>query len=446
MSDAPTTRFARNGDVHLAYQVVGDGPVDLLFVDDWIHHVELVWEISEYAQFLRRLSSFARLIHFDRRGTGLSDPMPPGALPDLETQVADAIAILDAAGSERPTVFGLQVGSLLAMLLAATRPERCRQLVLYAPSALSVDAPDNPIRAALGPIDVIVETMVREMANGGEGMVPGLAPSRANDSRFIAQVGRMTRSAIRPGTIGHYFRQSLLTDLRDVLPTIHVPTLVLHRTADPVIPIELGRQVASLIPGAELRELGGGDHFAFTSDSDAVCDEIEEFVTGTRTGAQPDRVLATLLFTDIVHSTQTAARIGDRQWQALLDNHRLVVRRDIDRFKGRELATTGDGFLAAFDGPGRAVRCGQSIVREATDLGLAVRAGVHAGEFDLRGTDASGLSVHIAARVADLAGPGEVLASSTVKDLLAGSGIEFEPRGEHELKGVPDVWRLFAAT
>ena len=446
MPDAPTTRFARNGDVHLAYQVVGDGPVDLLFVDDWIHHVELVWEISEYAQFLRRLSSFARLIHFDRRGTGLSDPMPPGSLPDLETQVADAIAILDAAGSEGPTVFGLQVGSLLAMLLAATRPERCRQLVLYAPSAMSVDAPDNPIRSALGPVDVIVETMVREMANGGEGMVPGLAPSLANDSRFIAQVGRMTRSAIRPGTIGHYFRQSLLTDLRDVLPTIHVPTLVLHRTADPVIPIELGRQVASLIPGAELRELEGGDHFAFTGDSDAVCDEIEEFVTGTRTGAQPDRVLATLLFTDIVHSTQTAARLGDRQWQALLDNHRLVVRRDIERFKGRELATTGDGFLAAFDGPGRAVRCGQSIVRDATDLGLAVRAGVHAGEFDLRGTDASGLSVHIAARVADLAGPGEVLASSTVKDLLAGSGIEFEPRGEHELRGVPDVWRLFAAT
>jgi pimeloyl-ACP methyl ester carboxylesterase len=445
MADPPATRFARNGDVHLAYQVVGDGPIDLLFVDDWVHHVELVWEVAEYARFLRRLSGFARLIHFDRRGTGLSDPVPPDQLPDLETQVADVIAILDAAGSQRPAVFAVQVGSLIAMLLAATHPERCRQLILYAPSAISMDAPDFPMADALGSVDVIVDTMVREMANGGEGMIPGLAPSRADDPRFIASIARMTRSAVRPGTIGHFFRQSLLTDLRDVLPTIAVPTLVLHRTADPVIPVALGRQVASLIPGATMHELEGADHFAFTGDSDAIVDEVEEFVTGTRTGGEPDRVLATLLFTDIVDSTRTAAKLGDRRWHDLLDEHRVLVRRDIERFRGRELATTGDGFLASFDGPARAVRCGQSIVRAATELGLAVRAGVHAGEFDLRGDDASGLSVHIAARVADLAGAGEVLASSTVKDLLAGSGIEFESRGEHELRGLPDTWRLFAA-
>jgi class 3 adenylate cyclase len=230
-----------------------------------------------------------------------------------------------------------------------------------------------------------------------------------------------------------------------VLPTISVPTLVLHRTADPVIPIMLGRQVASLIPGASLHELDGGDHFPFTGDSDAIVAEVEEFVTGTRTGSEPDRVLATLLFTDIVDSTRTAAELGDQRWHALLDEHRLLVRRDIERFRGRELATTGDGFLASFDGPGRAIRCAQSIVRAAAGAGIGVRAGVHAGEFDLRENDASGLTVHIASRVASLAGAGEVLTSSTVKDLLAGSGIEFESRGEHELKGVPDTWRLFAA-
>jgi pimeloyl-ACP methyl ester carboxylesterase len=446
MPDAPATRFARNGDVHLAYQVVGDGPVDLLFVDDWVHHVEVVWEVPEYARFLRRLASFSRLIHFDRRGTGLSDPVPADQLPDLETQVADVIAILDAAGSERPAVFGVQVGSLIAMLLAATHPERCRQLVLYAPSAMAADAPDNPMREMFPSIDVVVDTMARDMAEGGEAMIPGLAPSRADDARFIAQLARLSRSAVRPGTIAHFFRQSLQTDLRDVLPAIAVPTLVLHRTEDPVFPVELGRQVASLIPGATLHELDGGDHLLFTGDSDAILDEIEEFVTGSRTGAEPDRVLATLLFTDIVDSTRTAAELGDRRWHDLLDEHRVLVRRDFERFRGRELATTGDGFLASFDGPARAVRCGQSIVRAATELGLAVRAGVHAGEFDLRGNDASGLTVHIASRVADLAGAGEVLTSSTVKDLLAGSGIDFEPRGEHELKGVPDTWRLFAAS
>jgi class 3 adenylate cyclase/pimeloyl-ACP methyl ester carboxylesterase len=446
MADVPATRFARNGDVHLAYQVIGDGPIDLLFVDDWVHHVELIWEVAEYARFLRRLSGFARFIHFDRRGTGLSDPVPPDALPDLETQVADVMAILDAAGSKRPAVFAVQVGSLIAMLLAATHPERCRQLVLYAPSAISMDAPDFPHDNALGTVDVIVDTMVREMENGAEGMIPGLAPSRATDTRFISSVARMTRSAVRPGTMGHFFRQSLLTDLRDILPTIAVPTLVLHRKGDSVIPVALGRQVASLIPGASLHELDGDDHFPFTGDSDAIIDEVEEAVTGTRTGAEPDRVLATLLFTDIVDSTRTAADLGDRRWHALLDEHRILVRRDIERFRGRELATTGDGFLATFDGPARAVRCAQAIVRAATDIGLGVRAGVHAGEFDLRENDASGLTVHIASRVAGLAGAGEVFASSTVKDLLAGSGIDFEARGEHELKGVPDTWRLFAAT
>ena len=446
MVSPPVTRFARNGDVHLAYQVVGDGPIDLLFVDDWVHHVEIVWEVPEFAHFLRRLASFARLIHFDRRGTGLSDPVPTASLPDLETQVGDALAVLDAAGSEQPAVLGIQVGGLIAMLLAATHPERCSQLVLYAASAASMGTPDNPMNATFGDVEVIVETMAKEMASGGEGMIPGLAPSRAGDERFIAQLARLSRSAVRPGTIGHFFRQSLLTDLRHVLPTIAVPTLVIHRTDDPVVPIDLAREVAALIPNASMRELPGGDHLVFAGDSDAVADEIEEFLTGTRSGSEPDRVLATLLFTDIVDSTRIAAELGDRRWHDLLDEHRASVRQDIDRYRGRELATTGDGFLAAFDGPARAVRCAHAIRDAAIGLGLSIRAGIHAGEIDLRGTDASGLSVHIAARVAALAGPGEVLTSSTVKDLLVGSGVEFQPRGEHELRGVPGTWWLFAAT
>lgn len=445
MAEVPVTRFARNGDVHLAYQVVGGSPIDLLFVDDWVHHVEQVWEVPEFARFLRRLSSFARLIHFDRRGTGLSDPVPMDDLPDLETQVEDAMAVLDAAGSERPVVLGIQVGSLIAMLLAATHPDRCRSLVLYAPAAMALDAPDHPMGLSAAEVEEIIQSLIRNVTSGGDPGLEVLAPSHAGDERFGWQLARLQRSSVRPGSVGHFFRQSLLTDLRHVLPVIQTSTLVLHRTGDRVVPVELAREVASLIPRATLRELPGTDHLAFAGDSDLVVDEIEEFLTGTRTGAEPDRVLATLVFTDIVDSTRHTAKLGDRRWHDLLDEHRARVRRDLARFKGAELATTGDGFLAAFDGPARAVRCALSVVAGAEALGLQVRAGVHAGEVDLRGTDASGLTVHIAARVAALAAAGEVLVSSTVKDLLVGSGIEFESSGEHHLKGVPDVWRLFAA-
>jgi class 3 adenylate cyclase len=255
----------------------------------------------------------------------------------------------------------------------------------------------------------------------------------------------MNRAAVRPGTVGHFFRQSLFTDLRHVLPIIQAPTLVLHRTGDQVVPVGLGREVAQLIPGATLRELPGTDHLAFAGDSDALVDEIEEFLTGTRTGAEPERVLAALLFTDIVDSTRIAAELGDRRWRDVLDDHRALVRRELVRFRGQELGTTGDGFLASFDGPARAVRCAISIVGDSASRGVRVRAGIHAGEVDMRGADVRGLTVHIAARVAALAAANEVLVSSTVRDLLVGSGIEFDSRGEHELKGVPDIWRVFAA-
>ena len=438
MREAPETRFARNGDVHLAYQIMGSGPIDLLLVDSWVHHVEMVWEIPEWARVLRRLSSFARLIHFDRRGTGLSDPVPLDALPDIETQVEDAIVVLDAAKSERPAVFGVQDGTLIAMLLAAMHPDRCGSLVMYSATVGGHSwSPES--------IDQMVQTITDDLAmHGGGGGVPILAPSRVGDDRFVAQFARLQRSSVRPGAVGHYFRQSMVSSAREVVPLIQAPTLLLHRADDQIVPLELAREVAGLIPDAKLVELPGADHLVYVGDTDSLVDEIEEFLTGARSGADPDRVLATLLFTDIVGSTRMAASLGDRRWRDLLDQHHDLVRREFGRFKGRELATTGDGFLAVFDGPARAVRCAHSIIAAVAPLDLEIRAGVHTGEVYLRESDVGGLAVHIAARVAALAGPSEVLASGAVKDLLAGSGIELEGRGEHELKGVPESWQLFA--
>jgi class 3 adenylate cyclase len=444
MTEAPQTRFVRNGDVHLAYQIVGTGPIDLLLIDTWVHHVDLVWDIPDFARLLRRLSSFARLIQFDRRGTGLSDPVPVDALPDLETQVEDVIAVLDAAESERPAVLGVSDGNLVAMLLAATHPDRCRALALYAPAAMQSAAPDHPIGYTLEFVEETVQLMTDGLLQGGGGL-EWLAPSRVGDERFAAQLSRLQRSALRPGAIGHYDRQSMLSDIRPILPTIQAPALVIHRTGDRIMPVALGREVADLIPGARFVELPGTDALPFSGDTDRLVEEVEEFLTGAHTGAEFERILATLVFTDIVDSTSVAAQVGDRAWRDLLDQHNELVRREFGRFRGREVTTTGDGFLATFDGPGKAVRCALSITEAATTLGLQVRAGVHTGEVDVRELDVGGLAVHIAARVAALAAAGEVLVSSTVKDLLVGSGIEFESCGEHALKGVPETWRLFAA-
>lgn len=444
MPEVPTTRFARSGDVHLAYQVVGRGPIDLLFLDTWVHHVEMVWDIPEFAHLLRRLSSFSRLIHFDRRGTGLSDPVATDALPDLETQVADVLAVLDAAESERPAVFSVADGSLISMLLAATHPDRCSSLVLFVPAAMQVRTPDHPLGLTPEFIEEAGKIMTAGLLEGGGGL-EWLAPSRAGDERFAAQVGRQQRSSVRPGAIAHYYRQSFLSDVRHVLPIIRVPSLVLHRTDNLVAPIELAREVAALIPGAGMVELPGTDVLAFSGDIDRLADEIEEFLTGTRPAPEPDRVLATVMFADIVGSTQHLARMGDRQWKDLLTSHYELVRRELGHARGRLVAISGDGVMATFDGPGRAVRCAVAIAHAARALGLEVRTGLHAGEIELFGDDVAGMAVHIAARISALAEPGETLVSSTVKDLLVGSGIEFESRGEHHLKGVPEPWRLFAA-
>ena len=438
MTEQPRTRFARNGDVHLAYQTVGTGSLDILLIDTWVHHVEAVWDFPDFARFLRRLSSFGRLIHFDRRGTGLSDPVSLDKLPDFQTQMEDVVAVLDAAGSQSTAIIGTADGTLVAMLLAAAHPERCRSLVLFAPTAKHEQAAG----LAMERIEEALQEITDAVEDSG---VYILAPSRAEDERFDRQLLRFQRNSVRQGAMAHYFRQSMLADIRDVPPKITTPTLVLNRTGNRIVSMELSKEVASMIPDAKLIELPGEDHLVFSQDVDRITDEIEEFLTGVRTGSDPDRVLTTLLFTDIVDSTTRAAEMGDRRWRDLLDQHHDLVRAELDRFGGREITTTGDGFFARFDSPAQAVRCALSATDGITSLGVQIRAGVHTGEVEVRGADLGGLSVHIGARVAAAAQPGEVLVSSTVKDLLAGSGVPFEDRGEYELKGVPGAWHLWAA-
>jgi class 3 adenylate cyclase len=441
MSTLPETRFARNGDVHIAYQAVGSGPLDLLLVDTWVHHVEAVWDFPDLARFLRRLSSFGRLIHFDRRGTGLSDPVPLDELPDPATQVEDAVAVLDAAGSAKAAVLGLNDGTLVAMLLAAAHPKRCRSLVLFAPTAKHQQAAGM----AMEDIDAAIAEIV-EHASSGESGVYVLAPSRLDDERFSQQLSRLQRHSVRPGAIGHYYRQSMEADVRDVLPTITVPTMVLNRSGNRIVAADLSREVASLIPDAKNVELPGSDHLAYSEDVDAVLEEIEEFLTGTRARTDPERVIATVLFTDIVDSTRHAAEMGDRRWRDLLNQHNQLIRNELERYGGREVATAGDGFLATFDSPRRAIECARAAGEAVRSIDLEIRAGVHTGEIELSEGDVHGMAVHIGARIAARAKSGEVLASSTVRDLLAGSTFAFEDRGEHELKGVPGAWRLFAIT
>lgn len=437
----PETHFARNGDVHLAYQIAGSGPVDLLYVDAWVHHVEAVWDVPDFARLLRRLSSFSRLIHFDRRGTGLSDPVPLDRLPDVETQVADALTVLEAAGSTEAVVVGANEGTLVAMLLAARHPDRCRSLVLFAATAKHQRAGGRPIED----MEAFIE-LVRTNQVSGDSGVEVLAPSRASDERFDRDLAGLQRLAVRPGAIGHYVRQSLLSDVAGELPAIRTPTLVLNRTGNRIVSTELSREVASMIPNARYVELPGTDHLMYSEDIDGVVDEIQEFVTGARSGTDPDRTLATLLFTDIVDSTGRAAALGDRRWRDVLDRHNVLLHKEVERFGGRTVATTGDGIFAAFDGPRNAVRCALEATEAVGPLGIRIRAGVHTGEVEVRGEDLGGLTVHIGARIAALASPGQVLVSSTVRELLAGSELRFDDRGEHRLKGVPGTWRVFAAS
>jgi class 3 adenylate cyclase/esterase/lipase len=433
------TRYAKSGDVHIAYSVTGDGPRDLLYVPTWLSHVEHLWDHTKVGGFFGRLASIARLILFDRRGAGLSDAAP---VPTLEEQMDDVKAVMDAAGSERADVFALMEGGAMAMLFAATHPDRVSGLALYASWARTLRSDDIPWANTLEQRKVMLDSFITKW--GEASRIENLAPSMAGDTDFAEWYGKLERLAGGPGTALKAMEAMSATDVRDVLPSIRVPTLVMHRKDDPFIDPRHSEYIASRIPNAKLVMLPGNENFIGAGDTDAIIDEAEEFLTGTRHARPPDRVLATVMFTDIVDSTKQAAEMGDRSWRDLLERHDDLVRRHLGRYQGREVKTTGDGFLATFDGPARAIRCASDISEAVKALGIEIRAGLHTGECEVRGNDVAGMAVHIGARVGAAAEAGEVLVSSTVKDLVVGSGIEFAERGTQELKGVPGEWRLFA--
>ena len=436
----PETRYAKSGDVNIAYQVVGEGPLDLVYVPGWVSNIEAMWEEPSHARLLGRLAAFSRLILFDKRGTGLSDPVPLDRLPTLEERMDDVRAVMDAAGSDRAAIFGSSEGGLMSVLFAATSPERIEALITLAIYATRLWSPEYPW--APKPEDRAAEIEEIERTWGGEMDISSLAPSA--DEAFKRRAVAYLRRSASPGAAVALLRMNSLIDVREVLPTISVPTLVLQRVEDRDVNVEEGRWIARQIPGAKYVELPGDEHLIWAGDVDAVVDEVEEFLTGRRPVHEPDRILATVLFTDIVGSTERAASLGDRRWRELVGEHDSLVRRQLERFQGREVDTAGDGFLATFDGPARAIRCADSVRTAVRGLGLEIRAGLHTGECEIAGDSVRGIAVHTGARVAALAGGGEVLVSSTVKDLVAGSGIEFEDRGTRELKGVPGEWRLYA--
>jgi len=437
----PETRYAKSGGVNIAFQTVGDGPVDLVYVPGWVSHVELAWELPDLAHAFERLSSFTRLILFDKRGTGMSDPVRDQDLPTLEQRMDDVRAVMDAVGSERATMFGVSEGGNMSILFTATYPHRVDALCTFGCFAKRVWSEDYPWAPTPEQRQATYDLVERDWAGGMD--VASIAPSLGRDER--QRLTAYMRRCASPGAALALLRMNTAIDVRDVLPAIRVPALVMHRTGDLDAHLDEGRFLARSIPGARFVEFEGQDHLWFTQDPDAILDEIEELVTGERPAPGVDRVLATVLFTDIVGSTDRARELGDRPWAELVGRHDAAVRRELQRFRGREVDTSGDGFLATFDGPARAIRCAVAARESVRPLGLELRAGLHTGECELRGDKVRGIAVHTGARVAALAGPGEVLVSSTVVDLVSGAGIAFEERGEHELKGV-GTRRLFAVT
>lgn len=440
----PTTRYAKSDDVNIAYQVVGDGPFDLVYVPGFVSNIDLMWEEPGLAAFLERLASFARLILFDKRGTGLSDPVPLDALPGLEQRMDDVRAVMDRVGSEQAALLGHSEGGNMSALFAATYPERTRALVMVGCYAKRLRSDDYPWAPSY---EERMEQIARtERSWGSWEAAHLLAPSKVDDRRFQRWIGRYWRQSASPRAAAALLRMNSMIDVRPILPSIQVPTLLLYREGDEDVRVEEGRYIASQIPGSKLVELPGRDHFMWIGESQELLDEIEEFLTGVRRGPDPDRVLATVLFTDVVGSTEVATRLGDRAWRELLDRHHRLVREALERWRGREIDTAGDGFLATFDGPARAIRCAVAVIESVRGLDLEIRAGVHTGEVEMVGDDVRGIAVHIGARVASLARPGEVLVSRTVADLVVGSGIGLEDRGEHVLKGVAGTWRLYGTS
>jgi len=434
------TKYARSGDIHVAYQVIGDAPIDLIYIPGWVSHLDLIWEQPLFARFLRRLATFSRVIVFDKRGTGLSDRV--AELPTLEQRMDDVRAVMDAVGSPSATLFGTSEGGIMSILFGATYPQRTDGLVLYGTYARSYAAPDYPYGDSP---DTLAATLAYTETRWGEGLSAAvIAPSIASEPHQQQWFARLERQGASPGAAAALTRMEAEHDVRHLLGSIHARTLILHRTHDCAVSVEAGRHLARNIPGAKYVELSGVDHLPFVGDQDSILKEVEEFVTGTRYRPEPDRVLATILFADIVGSTRRAAELGDRAWVELLGNFHSLVRRQLERFRGKEIDTVGDGFFATFDGPARAIRCACAIREAVAALGLEVRSGLHTGECEMIGDKVGGIAVHAGARVGSMAGGSEVLVSSTVKDLVAGSGITFVDRGPQVLKGIPGEWRLFA--
>lgn len=437
----PETRYARHGEISLAYQVTGSGTNDLLFIPGWVSHVEQAWEEPSFAPFLQRMAGFSRLILMDRRGTGLSDA--GDGPPVLEERMDDVRAVLDAAGSERAFVFGISEGGALGSLFAATYPERTAGLILCNTFAYIRHSDDHPWALGQEELDDFLDVVHREWGRGIS--IRYFAPNHAGDAAFVERWGRFERRAVSPGGMRKLLAMSLETDVRNVLSTIGVPTLVLHRTGDPVVNVRSGRYLAEHIAGARLVELRGDDHFPWLGDAQAILDEVELFVTGEIARSESDRVLATVLFVDIVDSTRHLLERGDLEWRRALETFYSTMREHLTRFRGLEIDTSGDGFFATFDGPARAVRCACALRDAVAALGISIRCGLHTGECELLGGKVSGIAVHIGARVCAVASGGEVLVSNTVKELVAGSGLSFADRGSHAMKGIPTEWQLYAA-
>jgi pimeloyl-ACP methyl ester carboxylesterase len=436
----PEVRYARSGDVQIAYQVLGEGDVDLVFVMGWLTNLETYWELPGYRRFMQRLAGFTRLILFDKRGMGLSDRTLAGT---LEERMDDVRAVMDAVGSERAVLLGVSEGAPLSMVFAATHPERTAGLIFVGGEVKEIVEDDWPLGQSTR---TDYEAMLQKVLNGDWGKVTRVwfAPSVEHDPAAIDWLARLERSAASPGAAVAFMRLGSEIDVRHVPPSIHVPTLVLHTPDDPVVPYEQARWLAEQIPDARLVDLKGKDHVPWFDVADQVIAETRDFLTGFREAPEPETALATVLFTDIVGSTDRARELGDTKWTELLEQHHATVRRVLRQYRGREIDTAGDGFFAAFDGPARGIRCAQAILEALDGIGIEARSGLHTGEVEVVGDDLAGIAVHIGARVAAAAGPREVLVSSTVRDLVAGSGIEFEDRGLHELKGLDEPRRLYA--